>query len=128
MKEKTDPERMLHAVEELSGEIHMLWQSLDEFRTDLIHELRNRYAETLNDPPEEQVVVCIDCESSLPSVAGAVQQGWTELKHDPKGISWSYAGVCGKCSAMAQKEPEVVSDTAPKGRTGPKKTLFPQDE
>lgn len=112
MTNKFDPERLLHAVEALSGEIHILWQSLDEFRTDLIHEIRNRVGNTLHVPkksPESvaETVSCESCDNSSDSLAEAVQNGWGQLRAD-NGLSWNFLGQCGDCSERERKEVPTV--------------------
>ena len=113
MPEKFDPERLLQAIEELNGELHVLWTSIDEFRDELIHEIRNRFGETLTKPTESPesvstVTSCLTCDNSTNTLAEAVQEGWKDFQHDPKGFSWCYLAECPDCQKAAESnEPKA---------------------
>lgn len=116
MIERADIDRLIHQMEELTAEAHVLWKAVDEARTEIVNELRGRYRETIEKPqlcletvPES--VSCAECDATADSLAEALQKGWTRLQADLSGLSWNYLGICGPCSV-------------PNLRDNPQGTLF----
>jgi hypothetical protein len=99
--EREDIDRLVRQMEELTMEAHVLWQAVDEARTDIVHEVRR-----LMDTPVmaressealAQSVTCFQCDNSADSLAEAVKEGWNDLQEDPKGFTWNYLGTCASC-------------------------------
>lgn len=97
--EHEDIDRLVKALEECTAEAHCLWQSLDEARTDIVHELRR-----LLDMPQKSTetvaesISCAECSETADSLSEALQNGWTRLQADLSGLSWNYLGICPSCS------------------------------
>jgi hypothetical protein len=110
-----DLDRMARAIEEVTAEVHVLWQTIDAFHDDLVHVLRN--------PPEEwkmkreeakdkipESVSCDTCDAGCDSLAEAIGKGWIDLCRDD-GLSWNYLGKCRTCQE-AEAEQEFRDRTA----------------
>lgn len=120
--ERSDIDRLVRQMEELTMEAHVLWQAVDEARTEIVHEVRRlmdtpvmaqESSETL-----AQSVTCFHCDNSADSLAEAVKEGWNDLQEDPKGFTWNYLGTCPSCRA------DEVTETAPATRTKSQGELF----
>ena len=66
-----------------------------------------------------ETLACARCDAdSPPSLAAALQEGWTNLCRDD-GRGWNYLGVCPQCQA------EEIETAEPEGRQDdPQKHLF----
>jgi hypothetical protein len=124
MKPEFTPERLLHALEETNGELHVLWEAIDAFRDELIYEIRNRLQTVLAEPqksPETsesiaESISCTECDIDSPnSLAEALREGWTELRYEPSGSHWNFLGCCPSCTKNEPAE-AVVKEWA----AGPK--------
>jgi hypothetical protein len=53
-----------------------------------------------------ETIACARCDAdSPPSLAAALQEGWTDLCRDD-GAGWNYLGICPKCQAQEHAEAE----------------------
>ncbi len=56
-----------------------------------------------------ETIACARCDAdSPPSLAAALQEGWTDLRRDD-GAGWNYLGVCPGCQAQENAAPEPES-------------------
>ena len=74
-----------------------------------------------NDIPE--TIACAQCDvDSPPSLAAALQQGWTDLCRDD-GAGWNYLGVCPDCQERELEREGHPQETDAKGKRD-QKPLF----
>lgn len=89
---------IVKAADEMTGVLHALFETMEQFRRELIHVLKN--------PPQEwtiameehqsQRTTCVQCEGVAETLAEAVDDGWYNLRADD-GDSWEYLGLCPAC-------------------------------
>lgn len=129
--EQTDLKRLTKAIEEATQVGHVLWQTIEELRTDLVHELRN-HIDRPQESKEAEIVSCAGgCDASVDSLSEAVIAGWSRLTHDPEGLSWSWIGVCADCRAQeTASDAKAAEQSVELAVTAPKKpgTLFSLEE
>lgn len=122
-----DMSEVVRAIDEINGTLHALFTTMEEFRTDLIHVLRNppqewsiegRYSSNVliansgevHERIPESITCSGSCDASCDSLADALMEGWTDLVRD-EGPSWNFLGVCPACQA-AEAEQEFRDRTA----------------
>ena len=80
-----------------------------------MREIRDIMAGLLEDKVEQsdaisETIACARCDAdSPPSLAAALQEGWTDLCRDD-GLGWNYLGVCPQCRAEEIAESEAKPD------------------
>jgi hypothetical protein len=63
-----------------------------------------------------ETIACARCDvDSPPSIAAALQEGWTDLCRDD-GPGWNYLGVCPECRAQEQADDEKLRKADPQAR------------
>lgn len=117
--DRNDILRLTRELNELAMAAHALFETLEAQREEISEYVRERLVESL---------ACAECDiDSPPSLAVAIQQGWTRLQADD-ALGHNFLGLCAFCSSEAakpNKEPEVVATVPPKAEKGkPKATLF----
>lgn len=103
-----DMQEFAKALDEHTGVLHGLFQTMEQFRSEFMQLLKN--------PPEEwkmamaerlsQRTRCESCDGSADNLAEAVDDGWHNLRaHD--GDAWEYLGLCPAChdDANAREQP-----------------------
>lgn len=114
------------AVESLTEQVRVVTDILDEIRDELQWAVRNRQPLRIDrltisakdwrarlspsqPEPMKETIMCLSCNvESPPSVAIAIQQGWTELVRED-GSEWNYLGTCPICTARERQAPNESS-------------------
>ena len=120
--DRDDIQRLYRDLEEATMATHALFQTLEAQREQISDYVRERLAESL---------ACAECDiDSPPSLAVAIQQGWTRIQADD-ALGHNFLGICPCCRSEQEQEDkpsETVPDVpkaSPKPEKGPpKKTLF----
>jgi len=67
----------------------------------------------------QETIACAHCDiDSPPSLAAALQEGWTQLQRDD-GSGWNYLGVCPACQERLFLE-DSITERAQTGKAGEK--------
>jgi hypothetical protein len=107
------------------------WRNREE-----IHDILAQFREE-NTERDDEIIVCIHCDASPPSLAMAVKQGWKDIQYDD-GQDWNYLGICPDCvkdetnydrrlestGRKMSRAQQVEEDGPPKGNVKDQKTLF----
>lgn len=80
------------SVEELYVLLDHIWRNREELH-DIMAGLLEERAEQSED---DQTVACRQCDALQASLAGAVQQGWTDFRCDDRGDG-TYVAICHDC-------------------------------
>ncbi|MGA2798014.1 MAG: hypothetical protein ABSE63_10565 [Thermoguttaceae bacterium] len=91
----------LHAVRDSVEELYLLLDNIWRNR----NEIQNILKELIE--KKEEIIACCHCDASPPSLAVAIQEGWTDFQFD-NGPEWDYLGICADC----QREQSVVERQA----------------
>jgi hypothetical protein len=113
-----DMGEVVKAMDEMTGVAHALFQTMEEFRRDVISILKN--------PPQEWTIAmeekapertrCEACDGVAENLAEAVDDGWQKL-HAVEGDAFGYLGLCPACHDDANERGEQGSARAPDAAT-----------
>lgn len=138
-----EQDRIADAVDRLTQRI----QVVDDTLTDILHEVKWVLQNHVNvrmidqmpaDPADQEwasklsqmnpsnssssipeSLACSECDAdSPPSLAAALQEGWSDLIRDD-GPMWNYLGICPACQAELIHEEPVVQESKQKAHRKP---------
>lgn len=89
---------VVRAADEMTGVVHALFLTMEQFRGEMMHLLKNPPPEwtiALDERPSQRTK-CESCDGIAENLAEAVDDGWHNLRADD-GSSSEYLGLCPAC-------------------------------
>lgn len=102
-----DMGEVVKAMDEMTGVLHGLFETMETFRSEMIHVLKH--------PPREWTIAmderkpertrCEACHGVAENLAEAVDDDWGDLRAED-GESWEYVGLCPACCDARADAPD----------------------